>query len=672
MAYTNNSDRYSAAMPPRVRDVLGRLKVTLHQNVYEADFEYGTQPLRWEAVTQGGGSITQVPNSGGVRMRIGTSAGDTTIRQSRPYHRYQPGKTMFMATGCNFGTALTGNVQRVGFFDDANGVFFEQSVVTPDNPFGIYAVVRTDVGGKVTETRYGIDQWNGDRATLSTIDFTRIQMFWIEYGWYGAGATRWGFWLNGEPIIGHQIGWGNFNNPQTGGQQGPWARTGNLPVRYEQRNTQGTTSSNDMYHWGVSVIVEGGRDEQRGFTYSYGMAPLLPTRSIAANTTRYPVMSIRSRALGTLEYGNILTSASGTVGGSTAASTTSTSAFTGYISGTTLTVSTVTSGTVAINQTLIGTGLLQGTYIVANISGSGAGSTWTVSNSQTTASVASPTTISGACNIITVASGLNTPNTAFGGTATNQYQGRYIYFAGVGTSGTSAVGKIITHTDSQIYFCDPVFYTTVSGTWTVSDQGSFTGSVAVTGGQILTAGSTTNVAIGQSISGTGIATGTYITSINGSLLGLSRPMTANATGTYITRQGWCIGLPNRGQLLPKRLMAVQTTASVNCTVEIIAGNPVTPVTLTGSAFTALTDLGSTYSFAERDVSATALTGGEVVFAFVLAAGAGVQDIDFTYFFALYNNVKGSQLDTLTVAVSVPTPSSPATVGAHLICQEAMS
>jgi hypothetical protein len=660
-------------MPPRVRDVLGRLKVTLHQNVYEADFEYGTQPLRWEAVINnisGGCSVTQVPNSGGVRMRLGTSGGDVTIRQSRPYHRYQPGKTMFMATGCNFGTALTGNIQRVGFFDDANGVFFEQSVVTPDNPFGIYAVVRTDTNGTVRETRYGIDQWNGDRATLSTIDFTRIQMFWIEYGWYGAGATRWGFWLNGEPIIGHQIGWGNFNNAQQGGaQQGPWARTGNLPVRYEQRNTQGTTAINDMYHWGVSVIVEGGRDEQRGFTYAYGMAPSVPTRSVAASSTRYPVMSIRSRALGTIEWGNIMYTTSNA--GAVSASTTSTSAFTGYISGTTLTVSTVSSGTVAVGQALVGTGVIQGTFIVSNIAGSGAGSTWVVSNSQTTGTSASPTTITGGCNILTVAAGLNTPNTPFGGTATNQYQGRYIYFAGVGVSGAPAAGKILLHTDTQIYFCDPVFYTTVSGTFTTTDQGSFTGSAGGAGLSILTASVTTNVTVGQSIVGTGIQNGTYVTSINGTTIGLSRPMTAGASGTYTTRQGWAIGLANRGQLLPKRLMAVQTTASVNCTIEIIAGNPQAPVTLTGAAWTPLADLGSSYSFAERDVTATALSGGEVVFAFVLSAGAGVQDIDFTYFFALYNNVRGNQLDTLTVAVSVPTGTA-ATVGAHLICQEAMS
>ena len=32
---------------PRVRDTNGRQKMSIHQNIYDADFEYGTQPLRW-------------------------------------------------------------------------------------------------------------------------------------------------------------------------------------------------------------------------------------------------------------------------------------------------------------------------------------------------------------------------------------------------------------------------------------------------------------------------------------------------------------------------------------------------------------------------------------------------------------------------------------------------
>jgi len=57
------------------------------------------------------------------------------------------------------------------------------------------------------------------------------------------------------------------------------------------------------------------------------------------------------------------------------------------ISGTTLTIGTVTSGSIAVGTALqTSTGAFMSTYITANISGSGSGSTWTVSQSQTTAS----------------------------------------------------------------------------------------------------------------------------------------------------------------------------------------------------------------------------------------------------------------------------------------------
>jgi len=62
-------------------------------------------------------------------------------------------------------------------------------------------------------------------------------------------------------------------------------------------------------------------------------------------------------------------------------------AFEGSISGTTLTVSSLTSGTVGIGQRVKGTGVSSGTYITA-----GSGSTWTVSVSQTVGAGTSLTT----------------------------------------------------------------------------------------------------------------------------------------------------------------------------------------------------------------------------------------------------------------------------------------
>lgn len=379
----------------RLRDNLGRIKVSQGQNVYDADFEYSAQPLRWESVTNGGGaSITHLPGEGGVRLRVSGTSGDLSIRQSRPYHRYQPGKTLFMATAVHFGANQAGQVQRVGFFDDSNGVFFEQGPnIEVNNPSGMGVVVRSDAQpglsvGLPTDARIPLNEWSDPAGVKNSIDWNKIQMLWIEYAWYGAGVLRWGVYIDGEPFVLHELGAGNHRpsysslvRPATGATvstvtvanagwivnqwagrwftytvagvayrariisntadtlqvratdsasnptQTPvgltayqidalpqptkaWSRTGNLPVRYEQRNTASSTT-NDMVHFGVSVIVEGTANEQRGFTYAYG-SPWNATsanagrRQVVAGSgtsgNRIPLVSMRGRTMGTQEY----------------------------------------------------------------------------------------------------------------------------------------------------------------------------------------------------------------------------------------------------------------------------------------------------------------------------------------------------------------------------------
>jgi hypothetical protein len=75
--------------------------------------------------------------------------------------------------------------------------------------------------------------------------------------------------------------------------------------------------------------------------------------------------------------------------------------FTGSISSTTLTVTSVLSGTIAVGQSIFGANVLQNTVITALGTGTGGTGTYTVSNSQTVASttinsVASPAIVTGA------------------------------------------------------------------------------------------------------------------------------------------------------------------------------------------------------------------------------------------------------------------------------------
>ena len=69
--------------------------------------------------------------------------------------------------------------------------------------------------------------------------------------------------------------------------------------------------------------------------------------------------------------------------------------FTGYISTTTLTVTAVTSGNIAIGSVISGTGVTSGTTITALGTGTGGVGTYTVSVSQTAGSSGSPITITG-------------------------------------------------------------------------------------------------------------------------------------------------------------------------------------------------------------------------------------------------------------------------------------
>lgn len=655
--------------PSRLRDNLGRTEVSEVQNLFEADFEYGAQPMRWEQYVSGGGTITAVSASGGITMSVTAASGDVAIRQTRPYIRYQPGKTIYMSSGFIFGAPYTNQRQRVGFFDDANGIFFEQGDPTPSNPTGMAVVYRSDVGGNPFDTKITSDQWLDPQGIKSSINWNQIQMIWVEFAWYGAGLLRWGVVINGEPYVLHQVGIGNKINQTT-----PWSRTGNIPVRYELRNIGPITTGSSPYtmaHYGVSVLAKGKIDAQRGFTYGYGMAANAPTRSIAPSSTRNPLISIRYRTMGTLEYG-VDTNYSGAngslpTGGAaiTSSSVLASQVATSSISGTTLTIGTVTSGTVAVGQLVTGVNVAQGTVITGNISGSGAGSTWTVSVPQT---AASSTMYMTAGSVITASSATWTAN---------QWAGKYVWSRGTtqGVSSFTAAANIVTVTTASAHFLTTGRYLTFSGGTLTTGSPNGTFQITVTGPTTFTylvpSGSGTPSGalvytqgigpIGRIISNTTNALTVVDNVLGSSALPFPMAVTPGAGANYI------IGEIDRGQILPQTL---NIYSSSNCTLELIASTFYSPIVLTGATFNTMYSLGSLNSFVERDVSATALTGGEVVYNTPLPAG-GLQNFDLTNFFPLFNIVQGNAPDILTIAITTPS-SGTFNVGASIIAQEAMS
>ena len=135
--------------------------------------------------------------------------------------------------------------------------------------------------------------------------------------------------------------------------------------------------------------------------------------------------------------------------------------FTGSISTTTLTVTSVLSGTIAVGQAIFGEGIAQNTVITALGTGTGGVGTYTVSNSQTVAStsinaVASAATVTGditgtTLDVTVVSSGtLQIGQTLEGANVTN---GTIITALGTGTgnTGTYTVSPSQTAASATIY-----------------------------------------------------------------------------------------------------------------------------------------------------------------------------------------------------------------------------
>ena len=87
-------------------------------------------------------------------------------------------------------------------------------------------ISRTDLL-RIPQSEWNIDRCDGTGASGFNVDITKMQMWMIDYSWYGAGAIRFGFKnQRGEWIYCHRIAHANL-------QTEAYMRSGNLPARYE-------------------------------------------------------------------------------------------------------------------------------------------------------------------------------------------------------------------------------------------------------------------------------------------------------------------------------------------------------------------------------------------------------------------------------------------------------
>lgn len=90
-----------------------------------------------------------------------------------------------------------------------------------------FAIVSKTVDFKIPQSQWNIDKMDGTGPSGMNLDLAKMQMFYVDYSWYGAGYVRWGMrGRDGNVTYVHKMPNNNINNEA-------YMRSGNLPARYE-------------------------------------------------------------------------------------------------------------------------------------------------------------------------------------------------------------------------------------------------------------------------------------------------------------------------------------------------------------------------------------------------------------------------------------------------------
>jgi hypothetical protein len=246
---------------------------------------------KWATSNTASSNTEYKTNESSVYLNVGTGSGNKVIRETTKVFAYQPGKSLLVLNSFVMNEQKTNLRQRVGYFSEQNGVYFE------NDGTGNYFVLRSFVSGSVVNTRVAQANWNGDKfngtgysAQNSGIEYqnginiTKGNILWMDIEWLGVGDVRCGFVVDGKFVIAH-----TFHNDNV--STAAYMTTACLPLRYEIENTGVTQSASTLKQICSSVISEGGY-ELYGRPRTVGLQPT-PGVSLATAGTYYPLLSIR-------------------------------------------------------------------------------------------------------------------------------------------------------------------------------------------------------------------------------------------------------------------------------------------------------------------------------------------------------------------------------------------
>jgi hypothetical protein len=228
-------------------------------------------------------------------------------------------------------------------------------------PTASYLTISKIINTRTTQADFNIDKLDGTGPSGYNLDVTKMQMFYIDYTWYGAGFVRWGVrGPRGNVIYCHKVQNNNVNTEA-------YMRSGNLPARYESSCFPPLTTTTNVGTGTAGGIASG--DTYIGI----GSTALFPTGGgtiRVANATTIEHMNYTGIAATGALIGLVRAQA-GIVTGLISTCTAGSAA-----------VSVAATANLQVGQRIIHPAFPETTY-VASISGSGVAGIITASNSAT-------------------------------------------------------------------------------------------------------------------------------------------------------------------------------------------------------------------------------------------------------------------------------------------------
>lgn len=264
-------------------DAFGRLRVSEPYTLGDYKHLYSIDPDFVNVVSGVGATVVFDTNQAAAILQSGTSTTGVCIHQTKRYHHYMPGKSQLIYSTFNFGSAQQNVTKRTGYFDDRDGIYFEQA---PDGTlsFVIRSYVTAGIG--TSERRISQSQWNKDKLDGTgvsgfNLDITKTQLFFTDFEWLGVGRVRCGFSIDGKNIVAHEFY--NSNNLPTVYMSNP-----NLPVRCEIRNNGTQVGAGGSFIQICSTVMSEGGYTEAGREFSH----VTPLRSVGVGST-VPVIAVR-------------------------------------------------------------------------------------------------------------------------------------------------------------------------------------------------------------------------------------------------------------------------------------------------------------------------------------------------------------------------------------------